>query len=333
MQILIVDDSEAFRSLAKNILNANGYEELVFAKSAREAYEVFDLEESEGGEEEAYSEEKEDPKVDLILMDLNMPDVDGIVACKRIKSSPRLRDIPIIMITASGDVVSLEKAFDAGANDYISKPPAKIEFLARIRSALALKKEINLKKTQARELREANKKLERLSMLDGLTGVDNRRSFDDYLDKEWRRTIRENDILSVIMIDIDFFKSFNDALGHLAGDDCLKRVARTIKSALRRPTDMVGRYGGEEFAVILPGTDIKGAEYEAETIRAAVERLNVGHPASEASSVVTISLGVASITPKRGSDSNILISSADTALYKAKSKGRNCIVTDEKHCI
>lgn len=184
---------------------------------------------------------------------------------------------------------------------------------------------IQRKKAEA-ALKNANLKLQRLSQIDGLTGVANRRQFNEYLNKEWRRSMRETLHLSLIMCDVDFFKPYNDTYGHQAGDRCLQKVAKMIRSCLRRPADLVARYGGEEFAIILPNTNAKGAIYVAETIRRQVETLQLEHTQSSVHQFVTLSLGVSSIIPQTSLKVQSLIQAADQALYLAKNKGRNCTV-------
>jgi len=170
-------------------------------------------------------------------------------------------------------------------------------------------------------LNEANKKLKKLSRIDGLTGVANRRYMDEFLDKEWLRAIRSGSSVSFVLIDIDFFKLYNDNYGHPEGDECLKKVAATLKSLVNRSSDMVARYGGEEFALVL--FDTEEAEFVARSCRRSIEALGIRHDYSKASNVVTISVGLCSMTPDRGSDPGSIISFADKALYKAKENGRN----------
>lgn len=174
--------------------------------------------------------------------------------------------------------------------------------------------------TQRRELEE---KLKRLSVLDGLTGIGNRRLFDETLDKEWKRAMRDQLPLSLILLDIDFFKLYNDSYGHQGGDTCLKQVATALAQCSQRPADLVARYGGEEFAVILPETNLEGASNLAEAIRSSIENLKIEHNKNTASSYVTVSSGVSVMTPNRGALCEQLISNADKALYQAKENGRN----------
>lgn len=176
------------------------------------------------------------------------------------------------------------------------------------------------------DLKRANEELLYLSLIDGLTGIANRRHFDQYLDSEWKRLARQRAPLSLILIDIDHFKNYNDSLGHIQGDECLIRVAATIKACAQRTTDLVARYGGEEFAVILPDTDLTGARHCAETMRQAVADLAIPHPASTTCSFVTISLGVARIYPQHEIPDTSLIALSDQSLYQAKTQGRNRVV-------
>lgn len=181
-------------------------------------------------------------------------------------------------------------------------------------------------KITAAELEKANANLESMAMKDGLTGLANRRAFDDALEHEVRRAQRDNKRVSLIMLDVDFFKKFNDTYGHLAGDECLRALARAVAGSLGRSEDLAARYGGEEFAVIMPGAETEGALQVAEEIRQAVMALNIRH-AGNASGVVTISLGVATIAPgaEHGADQKSLIKQADERLYQSKSNGRNCV--------
>ena len=181
-----------------------------------------------------------------------------------------------------------------------------------------------------KELKEANEHLKRLSSLDGLTGVANRRSFDERIELEWARSIRNLKPLALIMIDIDYFKPYNDRYGHQAGDDCLKKVASLITSSIHRTLDLAVRYGGEEFAVLLPDTDMEGAMGIAEKIRAAVEGMQIEHSGSKNNNFVTISLGVASKIPGRMEKSDLFIEAADKAMYIAKKEGRNRVKTADK---
>lgn len=327
MRILLVDDSEDIRLLLKQYLNKAGYRDILEAASAVEAFKLLGVEQEGGHLPDQL------PTVDLILLDIVMPGMDGVITCRRILESEHYANTPIIMVSAIDDASLLEEAFDAGATDYVEKPVNKIELLARMRSALRLKEEIDRRREHEElllnltaQLREANEALQALAIMDGLTGVANRRRFNEYIEHEWRRAQRTGHPLSMLMIDIDDFKAYNDTYGHQKGDGCLKRVAETLQGSLRRPADLVARYGGEEFAVVLPDTDPQGAMEIAESVRAAVVGLNMPHRRSRAADYLTISLGVASVVPEQESAASEIIEMADRALYLAKGQGRNCAV-------
>jgi len=246
--------------------------------------------------------------------------------------------VPVIMVTGRSDPQLVRVAFEAGATDFVTKPFERIELLARVRSALRLKEEMDRRKAREAELlevthqlQEANDLLRRISLQDGLTGVSNRRHFDEALPVEWRRSQRDDVPLSLIMLDIDRFKTFNDSHGHLRGDDCLRAVAGAITQVVHRPGDLVARYGGEEFAVLLPRTDERGARSVAEAVRATVEGLQIDHEPSESPRGVTISAGVATVVPVPNGDPVALVAAADAALYDAKECGRNRVVMAVHH--
>ncbi|MEC4983856.1 MAG: diguanylate cyclase [Oscillatoria sp. PMC 1068.18] len=205
----------------------------------------------------------------------------------------------------------------------LKKEPHLIELVEAVANQLG--SFIQQKKAEA-AIREVNQELKRIANIDGLTGVANRRKFDEYLHSEWRRMFREKLPLSLLLCDVDFFKNYNDAYGHLAGDDCLKQVAQALEKNVKRPGDLVTRYGGEEFAIILPNTDAEGAMYVAETIRSLVENLKIVHQHSLVSKYVTLSVGVVSKIPTGDLNSSAFVALADEALYQAKKQGRNQVV-------
>lgn len=321
MDILIVDDSEDQLLVLRAILKEEGYTDVHLAISADQAFEILGLKDNNKKE-----------NIDLILMDINMPNVDGIEACIEIKKNKELKDIPIIMITAHREENHLQSAFQAGAMDYINKPINKTELLARVNSALRLKRETDSRKEREREitemaelLDEANKKLTRMSYRDGLTNVPNRRYFEEFFVREWKNAIREKSIISLIMFDIDCFKDYNDTYGHLKGDDCLKKIAGTLDDALKRPRDFLCRYGGEEFIAVLPGTDRKGALKVADRFLRETKNLEIEHKTSSVDKYVTISVGVATIEPEESKETSSFVGKVDKALYTAKEDGRNCV--------
>jgi two-component system chemotaxis family response regulator WspR len=266
----------------------------------------------------------------LILQDLIMPHVDGLELVRQYRAHAECRDIPIIVLSSREDPKIKAEAFALGANDYVVKLPDKLELVARIRyhSQWYIHKQQrddayrSLQESQ-RQLKDMNLKLLRLSTHDGLTNIPNRYYFDQVFSDEWSRTNRDKTPLSLIMIDIDYFKNYNDGLGHQAGDQCLVTVACMLSKVLHRPADTVARYGGEEFVVLLPGTDAKGAQTIAETMRSEVAALKVPHPGPSTSDFVTISLGVATAMLDNLKRSEELLHAADKALYYAKQDGRN----------
>lgn len=320
MAILIVDDSADSRELIKRYLEKNGFSDILTAESATEAFALLKADEPACVAS----------NIELILMDVVMPGMDGIEACWLLKTHQCFKDVPVIVITGSDNGETLDRAFAAGAMDFITKPIKQLELKARVHSALKIKYEIDQRRAREaelvkvlEELENVNRELSRLSSLDGLTGIANRRHFDHIYDIEWRRAVRTGQELALIFLDIDFFKNYNDTYGHQQGDDCLKQVAAAAGSVLKRPGDLLARYGGEEFVIILPETDINGAVTVAESVRAAVEACNIPHSASKAASHVTVSIGVAGGPISLPDKPQELIAQADKALYEAKNAGRN----------
>jgi two-component system chemotaxis family response regulator WspR len=278
-------------------------------------------------------------KATVILQDLVMPDVDGMTLVRFYRNNPATRDIPVIVLSSKDDPNVKSDAFYQGATDYLVKLPEKVELLARIRahtkSYLAQKERdeafITMRKLQQQlekinnELARSNDELHRLSTLDGLTGVANRRQFDKTLQREWQRAIRTGTPISLIFADIDFFKRYNDHYGHQAGDDCLKQVAGALQQTVHRPADLVSRYGGEEFVTVLPETAADGALAVAQKVLNTIAMLRIPHDASPVADRLTISVGVATLCPTQSEQAAQLIGAADQALYRAKERGRNCI--------
>ena len=244
---------------------------------------------------------------DLILLDVMMPGLDGHEVCRRLKAQPQTRDIPVIFLTSQSDSTAETEGFKLGAVDFIAKPFSPEVVRARVQAHLTLKRQADL--------------LRRWVFIDGLTGAYNRRHFDDRLQAEWGRARRLISPLSLLMIDVDHFKRFNDSHGHQRGDDALRLVAQTLQAHLRRSSDVLFRYGGEEFACLLPDTDEAGALRVAETLREAIaalppEQLGVPHS-------ITASLGVGTLRHDHMLHPQELIAEADANLYRAKHAGRN----------
>lgn len=326
MAILIVDDSKTGRIYLSNALAEAGFKELITAESADDAFAKLGMNGKDGANN----------NIDLILMDVVMPKIDGIEACRRIKSVEALKDIPIVMVTSMDAIKGLKPAFDAGAIDYIGKPPKSVELETRVKALLNLKSEIDARKAREQELltvtlklEEANEKLHVLSSTDGLTGIPNRRSFDDILEREIRRAQRSKSPLALALGDIDFFKPFNDCYGHTEGDACLQQVATAFTKVLKRPGDIAARYGGEEYAFILPNTPEIWSKLISEKLRSSVESLQIPHSHSQVSEYVTVSIGVVTAVPDGNQSPKDFINAADKALYQAKHDGRNQVVVSE----
>ncbi|WP_420812980.1 response regulator [Nitrincola schmidtii] len=294
--ILIVDDIATNIQLLANLLS-DDYT-IQIANSAAKALQVA----------------RGNHPPDLILLDIVMPDMDGYEVCRQLKNDKATRRIPIIFISALDEVKDEMRGLDLGAVDFITKPFHPDVVKARVRNHMTLKVNTDL--------------LESLSHIDGLTQIANRRQFDFILENEFKHAKRARSSLGLIMLDIDYFKPFNDHYGHGKGDDCLVKVAAALQKTINRPKDLLARYGGEEFAVILPDTDLESTRYIAEKMRLAVESLMIKHEFSDIASVITISLGGVACIPNGDSPEKIL-QVADKALYQAKEKGRNRVETIE----
>jgi diguanylate cyclase (GGDEF)-like protein len=245
---------------------------------------------------------------DLVLLDIVMPGMDGFEVCTRLKTDENTRNIPVIFVTAYTDAIQETRGLEVGAVDFISKPVNPAVVRARVKTHITLKLQSDV--------------MRQLVFLDGLTGVYNRRYFDQQLAMEMARSVRNQSPLALIMLDVDFFKRYNDHYGHLAGDDCLRQIATTLKEGLRRPADLVARYGGEEFACILPETEFSDAMSLARDLEWRVRDKKIPHARSDAGPVVTISVGVSGRGGNHPAAASTLLSEADAQLYQAKNAGR-----------
>ncbi len=274
----------------------------------------------------------------VILQDLVMPGIDGLTLVRRYRANPPTKDIPIIVLSTKEEPTIKKEAFALGANDYLIKLPDAIELIARIRHHS--KAYLNQLQRDAaylalhdsqRKLMEINIELQRLTHVDGLTGLSNRRYFNEYIEAQWKLALREQSPLSLLMIDVDSFKLYNDTYGHLAGDEVLKGVATAMHDSFARPTDLTARFGGEEFVVVLPVTPLASLMSLGGRLLRAVEDLRIPHSASAVGHYVTISVGGAAIIPQSEYSFMDLIGIADDALYEAKASGKNRVVTRAPH--
>lgn len=299
MKILLVEDSATLRFAMESYIGEAGHETIV-AENGETAVQIVDQ-----------------TPIDMVIMDVEMPGLDGFDTTRLIRESLGERWIPIIFVTGKSDDESLRKGIAVGGDDYLIKPISKVILQAKIG---AMERIANM----SRQLHQLNEKLVHLSQRDSLTQLYNRRSFEEKAQEAWRLAMRNKTPLTILLFDIDYFKRYNDTYGHVSGDECLRKVAQTIASCFNRPGDVVARYGGEEFIALLPNTHLSGAKHTAETIRAAVENLQIPHEASPEYQRVTLSIGGASLKYTTGTNLENQIETADQALYQSKSAGRNC---------
>lgn len=314
-KVLVVDASSSNRELICECLRQLHDVEVLAAAEGRQAIELF-----------ACSHPA------LILSDTALPDMDGVTFARKIRSREKLGMhnpltywTPIVFLSASTDEEMLAKGIIAGADDFLYKPVSEVILLAKVRAMLRI---VGMQ----RDIYAAHRKLREISSLDGLTCIPNRRHFDDMLATEWKRCQRSNSPLSIALVDVDYFKQFNDTYGHQAGDACLKTVASALQEGLFRVEDSVARYGGEEFAAVLPGTDQDGAHAVAERMRLAIRELCIPHEKGIAG-LVSCSFGVASVIPSGESSAAGLLALADAALYQAKQRGRNRVQINDRQLV
>lgn len=299
MKILLVEDSATLRHAMCQYISEAGHQPLV-AESGEEAMQML-----------------EGTPVDLIIMDVEMPGLDGFETTRLIREWLGGHWIPIIFLTGKNEDDSYREGIEAGGDDYLIKPISPVIIKAKIRAMARIAE-------MRDQLKQLNAELEALSKLDSLTQILNRRTFNELADHEWLLAQRHQSPTSVLMIDVDHFKPYNDHYGHPAGDECLRLIVAGIKECLHRPSDLLGRFGGEEFIVLLPETDRAGAERVAQCINQKIRALHLEHKFSPTASVITLSIGGATCNYTTGHKLEEVIKNADRALYKAKNSGRDC---------
>lgn len=310
MKIVVVEDQRVVRAKLAAMIERMGHQAL----------------EAEDGEQGLDLWKRERP--DLVLMDAIMPVLDGYATARRIRALEPDGWTPIIFLSAAEADLDLERGIDAGGDDYLVKPVSYVVLHAKIRAMQRIDDMRRRMRELTARLADANEELGRLNQQDGLTGLSNRRCFDEALRRSARDAAFADAPLSLLMIDVDHFKAFNDARGHQAGDECLRAVASALGEQRGAVGEVAARYGGEEFALILPGHDAEAARARAERFRAAVEALRLPHGGRGAAAFVSVSVGVATAPPGQG-DGAALVASADWALYEAKRSGRNRVVAAE----
>lgn len=341
MGILIVDDSEETRLFLTSVLSDAGYKNLVTAGSAWDAFKLLGIEctnsptNSPLNDTPANSDSVElfaSLPVDLILMDVAMPEMDGIEACRKIKEKEKLGNVPVVMVSAMKETKLMEISFEAGASDYITKPLNRKEFLARIGITLRLKKTLDDHRrrteklsVESERLKETNRRLEKLSPIDELTGLSNRRQFIRQLDLEWRRAARNGYPLSLIMISVDILNTENNEHSRMPIDAYLRKVANNLQSILRRPGDLSARYDNDKFSVILPDTTAESAKLIAAKIRSAAA-IRIFHEQSKTTVSVKLNFGAATVSPKNNSNSGLLLFEAKKELYKTRMQYGNILI-------
>jgi diguanylate cyclase (GGDEF)-like protein len=293
-RVLVVDDQSVNLRLAHQILAADC--EVLIATSGEQAIALCRT-----------------ALPDLILLDVQMPGISGLDVCRRLRQDADTMHIPVIFVTAGVLAEDENACWDAGGADFIHKPLNPLTLQHRVNAHLQFKFSVDA--------------LRAMAFADGLTGIANRRFFDERLQAEWLRCRRNRLALAVLMIDVDFFKRYNDSYGHQAGDQCLKQVAAALRSGLGRPFDLAARFGGEEFVCLLPETDADGAFAIATRLEAGIRALAIAHCDSSVAPILTISIGVAAMPPDLEDGCDVLVRHADGALYQAKQlgRGRVCI--------
>ncbi|BDX08584.1 GGDEF domain-containing response regulator [Planctobacterium marinum] len=297
-KVLIIDDDSYFLEMASEALS-----------------DICDVE-TYRNPQKGLKRAMQDPAPDLIILDVIMPTMSGYQICRELKQNTKTFNIPVIFVSSLEQISEITRCFDLGAVDFIGKPVQMPLLLAKVKNHLMMKLQRDM--------------LEELATKDPLTGLDNKRSYDQTLQNEWKRASRDKSPLSLVVCDIDFFKKYNDHYGHGQGDSCLKKVANSIYKTANRSADLVARIGGEEFAIILPNVDKQGAWRVANNVLVNLRNKQLPHAKSEIHKYVTLSVGVATVMPDYKESPELLFEAADAAMYDAKQNGRNRVIAHQE---
>jgi len=311
MKVLIVDDSRTYQKMLASYLLGMGFES-VSAMSGEEALDVF-----------------QQTRPELILLDVNMTGMNGYQTARQLRKLGEewAHWVPIIFLSASVGDQDIVNGIEAGGDDYLAKPISDIVLHAKIKAMKRIADHRHRALDVELALKKANKKLQRMTKSDGLTGIANKRYFIEYMKKQWSSCIKSGKPVSLLFIDVDHFKPYNDHYGHVKGDACLKKIAQALDAAVQRKVDIAFRYGGEEFAVVLPEMDHDAMCRMGHVMVQALRDLRLPHAYSDAADIVTVSVGGACMIPEPRDKPNSLISLADQGVYQAKGAGRNCFAT------
>jgi len=306
MKVMIVDEQASVRTALEPLIREWGYETATAASG-----------------EEAWQQLAAGSRPAIVLVAGEMPDRQGVSLCAKLKKEQGVKNYYVIALTGKSGRETVVRTLEAGADDFIAKPVKPGELLSRLTVGRRVLEYQSTLDNLTRELAAKNQEMSKMGSIDGLTGIASRGYFNERLAEEWRRALRMGSPVSLIIFDIDFFKDYNETYGHIAGDECLKKVGKTIAATIARASDFAARYSGEEFAVVLPNTDSLGALVVAEAVRVAVATMGIEHRASAIHRHLTVSAGTATLVPDELTAPEALVALAEQALYQAKVAGRN----------